>query len=67
MSNAKIMKLKGLLGDIKVVVMIDLRATHNFISLAVMEKVGLVVSKSGSSRVCLCHKEKVYVRRSSCG
>lgn len=42
-ANPKIMKLKGLLGDHEVIVMIDPGATHNFISLSTVTMAGITV------------------------
>lgn len=41
LSNPKTMKLKGLIGDCEVIVMIDPGATHNFVSLRTVKEAGL--------------------------
>lgn len=40
------MKMAGKIGDQEVIVMIDPGATHNFISLATVQKTGLPVIES---------------------
>lgn len=40
------MKLRGLIGDAEVVIMIDPGATHNFISLIMLQQLGVVVTLS---------------------
>lgn len=47
--NPKTMRLTGTINGDSVIVMIDPGATHNFISLAVVEKLGLVVSLTPKS------------------
>lgn len=59
LSNPKTMKLKGLLGDQEVVVMIDPGATHNFISLATVTRAGVKVTESGSFGVSLGNGEPI--------
>lgn len=39
------MKMVGKIGDCEVIVMVDPDATHNFISVATVEKLGLTVEK----------------------
>ncbi|KAL8100957.1 hypothetical protein AgCh_033000 [Apium graveolens] len=58
-SNPKIMKLRGLIGDAEVVIMIDPGATHNFISLATVQQLGLVVTPSGPFGVSLGNGEAI--------
>lgn len=59
LSNPKTMKLKGLLGNHEVVVMIDPGATHNFISLATVTRAGVKITDSGSFGVSLGNGEPV--------
>lgn len=44
--NPKTMRLTGMIMNVPVVVMIDPGATHNFISLSVVEKIGITVSET---------------------
>lgn len=57
-SNPKIMKLKGLIGDHEVV-MIDPGATHNFISLSAVDRAGIQISNSGAFGVSLGNGEAI--------
>lgn len=53
LSSPKTMKLLGKIGNREVIVMIDPGATHNFISLVTVEKLGIVVEESSSFGVSL--------------
>lgn len=46
LTSPKTMKMAGKIGDQEVIVMIDPGATHNFISLATVQKTGLPVIES---------------------
>lgn len=59
LSNPKTMKLKGAIGDYEVVVMIDLGATHNFISMEMISELGIPVEPTGGFGVCLGNGESV--------
>ncbi|XP_063950432.1 uncharacterized protein LOC135152943 [Daucus carota subsp. sativus] len=59
LSNPKTMKVKGLIGDMMVVVMIDPGATHNFISKNAVKTGGVVVTPSGSFGVSLGNGEAI--------
>lgn len=59
LSNPKTMKLRGLIGDQDVVVMIDPGATHNFISLSTVASTGVPVMKEGSFGVSLGNGEAI--------
>lgn len=53
------MKLLGLIGERRVVVMIDPGATHNFISLTTVHELSIPVAKLGSFGVSLWNGEAV--------
>lgn len=57
LSNPKTKKLRGLLGNTDVVVMIDHGATHNFVSLAKLVELNIPVTKSGRFDGSLGNKE----------
>lgn len=59
------MKLIGKITDQEVIVMVDRRATHNFISLDTVERIRLPVIQSKEFRVSLGNEEDVrgWVRR----
>lgn len=59
LSNPKTMKLRGLIREKDVVVLIDPGATHNFISLAVVSELGMEVTNSGTFGVSLGNGEAV--------
>lgn len=59
LSNPKTMKLKGLIGEKEVVVMIDPGATHNFIALGVVKELNIEVTESGSFGVSLGNGDAV--------
>ncbi|XP_017233746.1 uncharacterized protein LOC108207825 [Daucus carota subsp. sativus] len=59
LSNPKTMKLRGIIGANQVVVLIDPGATHNFLSLKVVEAGGIVVTPSGNFGVSLGNGEAV--------
>lgn len=59
LTNPKTMKLVGEIGGKQVIVMIDPGATHNFISLKAVEKIGLPVTKTGGFGVSLGNGEAV--------
>ncbi|GJY45836.1 putative mitochondrial protein [Tanacetum coccineum] len=51
------MKLRGKIGDREVAILIDCGATHNLISLKIVEELGLAVSDSGTYNVTLGNGE----------
>lgn len=53
LSNPKTMKVRGLIGDLNVIVMIDPGATHNFISLSTVAAAHLPIVEAGSFGVSL--------------
>lgn len=53
LSNPKTMKLRGLIGNSEVVVMVDPGATHNFLSLGLVEFAEIPITGSGSFGVSL--------------
>lgn len=59
LSNPKTMKLLGLIGDMKVVVMVDPGATHNFLSLKVIDQLHIPVTTSGIFAVSLGNGEAI--------
>ncbi|XP_063935341.1 transposon Tf2-1 polyprotein isoform X1 [Daucus carota subsp. sativus] len=59
LSNPQTMKLKGVIGDYEVIVLIDPGATHNFVSLEVVRAAGLKVDKAGSFAVSLGNGDAV--------
>ncbi|KAL8123138.1 hypothetical protein AgCh_011216 [Apium graveolens] len=59
LSNPKIMKLRGLIGEELVVVMVDPGATHNFLSLPLVEKLKIPMTQSGSFGVSLGNGEAI--------
>ena len=59
LSSPKTMKLRGLIGDRTVVVIIVPGATHNFIALGVVKELGLAVTDSGSFGVHLGNGEAI--------
>lgn len=59
LSNPRTMKLKGLLGDCEVVVMIDPGATHNFVSLERVKDLQIPITESGSFGVSLGNGEAI--------
>lgn len=58
-SNPKTMKLKGIIGELEVVVMIDPGATHNFISKEMVNAAGIVLSNDGAFGVSLGNGESI--------
>lgn len=62
LSNPKTMKLRGLVGNLEVVVMIDPGATHNFLSLNVIKAGGINVIPAGSFGVSLGNGEAIRIR-----
>lgn len=63
LSNPKTMKLRGLIEDTEVAVMVDPGATHNFLSLNVIKAGGIRVSPSGCFGVALGNGEAVRGER----
>lgn len=59
LSSPRTMNLTGKIGDRAVVVMIDSGATHNFISLLTVEKLGIEVWGSGGFGVSLGNGEAI--------
>lgn len=59
LSNPKTMKLLGLVGEETVVVMVDPGATHNFLSLQLVEKLKIPVTESGNFGVSLGNGEAI--------
>lgn len=59
LTNPKTMKLKGLIGHEEVVVLIDPGATHNFLSLGAINKLGLEITPSGPFGVSLGNGESI--------
>lgn len=59
LSSSKTMKLKGNILGSKVIVMIDPGATHNFISIALVEKLGIPVLNTKEFGVSLGNGEAV--------
>lgn len=59
LTSPKTMKLVGRIGEQGVIVMIDPGATHNFISVATVEKLGLPVTKSKEFGVSLGNGEAI--------
>lgn len=58
-SNPKTMKIKGLIGDHEVVIMIDPGVTHNFISHNTATMAGVPISNSSSFGVSLGNGEAI--------
>lgn len=58
-SNPKTMKLKGIIGNKEVVVMVDPGATHNFIFLGVAAEAGVHIEKSTGFGVFLGNGEAI--------
>ncbi|GJS46432.1 retrotransposable element Tf2 [Tanacetum coccineum] len=52
-TSPHIMKIRGIIGDEEVVVLIDSGATHNFLSKRVLKELGLLVTGGGSISVML--------------
>lgn len=59
LSNPWTMKLRGLLGDSEVVVMIDPGATHNFVSLEKIKALQIPITESGGFGVSLGNGEAI--------
>lgn len=59
LTNPKTMKLKGVISGHEVIVMVDPGATHNFISLQVVEKARVRVDKKGEFAISLGNGESV--------
>lgn len=59
LANPKTLKMVGTLGDGEVVVMVDPGATHNFISLRAVEKLGVPIAESAGFGVSLGNRESV--------
>lgn len=59
LSNPKTMKVRGLIGNMEVVVLVDPGATHNFLSTRVVQKGGLTVTAAGSFGVALGNGETI--------
>lgn len=57
LSNPKTMKVRGLIGNIGVVVLIDPGATHNFLSTSVIQSGKIPVTAAGSFSVALGNRE----------
>ncbi|GJW97748.1 ankyrin repeat-containing protein [Tanacetum coccineum] len=52
-TSSHTMKIRGIIGDEEVVVLIDSGATHNFLSKRVLKELGLLVTGGGSINVML--------------
>lgn len=59
LSNPKTMKLRGLLGNNKVVVLIDPGATHNFLSLEKVAELKIPITGSGGFGISLGNGETI--------
>lgn len=57
LTNLQTLKLLGHIGEGEVIVMIDSGATHNFISLKIVEKLGVPVKESSGFGVSLGNGE----------
>lgn len=66
LTNPKTLKLVGMIRGGEVVVMVDPSATHNFISLKAVEKLGVPVTGSGGFGVSLGNGEAEAVRGQEC-
>ncbi|KAI9191138.1 hypothetical protein LWI28_004127 [Acer negundo] len=53
LTTPKTMKMKGIVGDLEVVTLIDPRATHNFISTNLVHKLKLLIAKTESYGVTM--------------
>lgn len=62
LSNPKTMKLRGLVKGRNVVVMIDPGATHNFISIVLVEELGIRMDETGSFGVSLGNGDAIRGR-----
>lgn len=61
-SSPKTLKIRGQMEDQEVIVMVDPRATHNFASLAVVNKLNLLVDGLGEFGVALGNGDAVKGR-----
>lgn len=59
LSNPRTMKLRGLIGEYEVVVMIDPGATHNFIALNTVKEAGVPITGTGGFGVSLGNGEAI--------
>lgn len=59
LSNPKTMKLRGLIGDCEVIIMIDPGATQNFIALSTARAAGVPITGSGGFGVSLGNGEAI--------
>ena len=62
LSNPKTMKIRGTIDGAEVIVMIDPGATHNFVALSVVQRLGLTVEDSGGFGVSLGNGETIKGR-----
>lgn len=53
------MRIQGIIGKVRVVVLLDLRSTHNFLDPTIACKVGLPVQSRGQFQVTFANGERV--------